>query len=117
MRIRSSTFKNGTSHKACTTRPKTQTTKQQGEMRNINQVRCEWRGFFILEYKRERNLWLKRKKAKWLGQRKPLKLFLNKSSCLKRENETLPYSRITHNTFSPSASALIIIPTNTFVGK
>jgi len=40
-------FKNGTSHKAYTTRPKTQTTKQQGEMCNINQVRCEWRDFLF----------------------------------------------------------------------
>jgi len=34
-------FKNSTSHKACATRPKTPTTKQQGEMCNINQMNGE----------------------------------------------------------------------------
>jgi len=51
--------------------------------------------FLILEYKRVRNLWLKRKKAKWVGQRRQLDLFLNKPS---RLNETLPYLRIKQNT-------------------
>jgi len=78
-------FKNGNSYKAYATRPKTPTTKQQGEMGNINQVRCEWK-YFLFWNTRGRNLWLKRKKANWLGQRK-------------EKNENLPYSRIRHNTF------------------
>jgi len=63
-------FKNGTSHKACTTRPKTQTTKQQGEMHNINQVRCEWRDFLFWNKRESEKSLVDEEESKVVGAKK-----------------------------------------------
>jgi len=62
-------FKNGTSQKACT-RPKTQTTKQQGEMCNINQVRCEWRDFLFWNTKESEKSLVEEEESKEVGGKK-----------------------------------------------